>query len=67
MLWLVVHLMYLVGFKHRVSAVMHWAVSFIGRGRSERAVTNQQVFGRLALERSEARAAEQAESQASVK
>lgn len=67
LLWLVVHLMYLVGFKHRVSTVMHWAVSFIGRGRSERAVTNQQVFGRLALERSEARAAEQAESQASVK
>jgi NADH dehydrogenase len=67
LLWLVVHLMYLVGFKHRVSTVMHWAVSFIGRGRSERAVTNQQVFGRLALERSAARASEQAESQASVK
>ncbi len=49
-LWLVVHLMYLVGFKHRVTTVMHWAVSFIGRGRSERAVTVQQVFGRTALE-----------------
>lgn len=49
-LWLVVHLMYLVGFKHRVTTVMHWAVSFVGRGRSERAVTVQQVFGRTALE-----------------
>jgi NADH dehydrogenase len=49
LLWLVVHLMYLVGFKHRVTTVLHWAVSFIGRGRSERAVTVQQVFGRTAL------------------
>jgi NADH dehydrogenase len=36
LLWLGVHLLYLVGFKNRVTAVMHWAVSFIGRSRSER-------------------------------
>lgn len=66
-LWLVVHLMYLVGFKHRVSTVMHWAVSFVGRGRSERAVTNQQVFGRLALEQHAAREVAEAASQATVK
>jgi NADH dehydrogenase len=52
-LWLVVHLMYLVGFKHRITTVLHWAVSFVGRGRSERAVTVQQVFGRTALERAQ--------------
>jgi len=51
MLWLVVHLMYLVGFKHRVTTVMHWAISFVGRGRSERAVTAQQVFARTTMER----------------
>ena len=51
MLWLVVHLMYLVGFKHRVTTVLHWAISFVGRGRSERAVTAQQVFARTAIER----------------
>jgi NADH dehydrogenase len=50
-LWLVVHLMYLVGFKHRVTTVMHWAVSFVGKARSERAVTAQQVFARAAIER----------------
>jgi NADH dehydrogenase len=49
-LWLVVHLMYIVGFKSRVTTVLHWAVSFLGRGRSQRTSTQQQVYGRLALE-----------------
>jgi NADH dehydrogenase len=49
-LWLVVHLMYIVGFKSRVTTVLHWAVSFLGRGRSQRTTTQQQVYGRLALE-----------------
>ena len=35
-LWLVVHLLYLVGFKNRVTTLFHWAVSFVGSGRSER-------------------------------
>jgi len=48
--WLVVHLFYIVGFKSRVTTVLHWAVSFLGRGRSERVATQQQVYGRLALE-----------------
>jgi NADH dehydrogenase len=50
LLWLVVHLLYLVGFKNRVTAVLHWAVSFIGRGRSERVVTDQQVVARNVIE-----------------
>ena len=49
MLWLVVHLLYLVGFKNRFTTVFHWAGSFVGRGRSERAVTAQQVFARTAM------------------
>ncbi len=49
-LWLVVHLFYIVGFKSRVTTVLHWAVSFLGRGRSQRVATQQQIFGRLALE-----------------
>ncbi|MDP5183514.1 NAD(P)/FAD-dependent oxidoreductase [Blastococcus sp. BMG 814] len=49
-LWLVVHLMYIVGFKSRITTVLHWMVSFLGRGRSERVATQQQVYGRLALE-----------------
>ncbi|NPC96906.1 NAD(P)/FAD-dependent oxidoreductase [Nocardioides sp. zg-DK7169] len=51
LMWLVVHLFYLTGFKNRVTAVLRWAVSFIGRGRSERTTTEQQVFARSALGR----------------
>jgi NADH dehydrogenase len=50
LLWLGVHLVYLIGFKHRLTTLLHWAVSFIGRGRSERTVTQQQIFARQALE-----------------
>ena len=49
LLWLGVHLLYLVGFKNRVTAVLHWFVSFIGRGRSERVSTYQQVLAREAM------------------
>ena len=50
MLWLAVHLVYIIGFKHRLTTLLHWAVSFLGRGRSERTVTEQQVFARTAIE-----------------
>ncbi len=50
-MWLAVHLVYLTGFKNRLGALGHWTVSFLGRGRSERTTTEQQVFARAALER----------------
>ncbi|HON73928.1 MAG TPA: NAD(P)/FAD-dependent oxidoreductase [Dermatophilaceae bacterium] len=49
-LWLAVHLVYIIGFKHRVTTLLHWAVSFLGRGRSERTVTHRQLFARAAME-----------------
>ena len=49
-LWLAIHLVYIIGFKHRVTTLLHWAVSFLGRGRSERVATEQQVFGRQAMD-----------------
>jgi NADH dehydrogenase len=49
LMWLAVHLVYLIGFKNRVTTLLHWLVSFVGRGRSERVFTLQQVVGRLAL------------------
>jgi NADH dehydrogenase len=52
LLWLAIHLVYLIGFKNRLTTLLHWAVSFVGRGRSERVATEQQVLARLALERS---------------
>ncbi|MFC5178172.1 hypothetical protein [Nocardioides taihuensis] len=49
LMWLGVHLVYLTGFKNRLTALLHWAVSFVGRGRSERTTTEQQIFARSAL------------------
>ena len=51
LMWLAVHLVYITGFKNRVTALLHWFVSFIGRGRSERTSTEQQIFARAALSR----------------
>ncbi|MDT0164391.1 NAD(P)/FAD-dependent oxidoreductase [Actinotalea sp. AC32] len=48
-MWLAVHVFYLIGFKNRVTTLLHWTVSFIGRGRSERTATLQQVRAREAL------------------
>jgi NADH dehydrogenase len=50
LMWLGVHLVYLIGFKNRLTTLLHWAVSFVGRGRSERTVTQQQIFARQALD-----------------
>ncbi|MCB0887933.1 MAG: NAD(P)/FAD-dependent oxidoreductase [Nocardioidaceae bacterium] len=51
LMWLVVHLVYMTGFKNQVTALIRWAVTFIGNDRSERAVTMQQLFARQAIER----------------
>ncbi len=48
--WLFLHLLYIAGFKSRVTTLLHWAISFLGTGRTERVTTNQQLIGRLALE-----------------
>lgn len=50
LIWLVIHLLYLIGFKQRVTTLLHWTISFIGRGRAERAITRQQVVARRALD-----------------
>ena len=39
LLWLVVHVTFLTGFKNRFGALARWTVSFVGRGRYERALT----------------------------
>ena len=49
--WLALHLLYLTAFKNRFTALVHWAVSFVGRGRSERTATLQQVVARNELSR----------------
>lgn len=56
--WLFLHLLYITGFKGRLTALLHWAISFLGRGRSERTTTVQQIFARQALQRLEKGAAD---------
>ncbi len=36
LLWLFIHLLYLVGFKNRVATLFHWVVSFLGTSRAQR-------------------------------
>jgi NADH:ubiquinone reductase (H+-translocating) len=38
LLWLGVHIVYITGFKKRVTTLLHWSVSFLGSDRSERAI-----------------------------
>jgi NADH dehydrogenase len=44
LLWLGVHIVYLVGFKNRVATVFHWAVSFLGNARTQRSGVLQQAL-----------------------
>lgn len=50
LLWLVVHLVGLTGFKNRLAALFNRTVAFLGRGRRQCVITAQQVFARRALE-----------------
>ncbi len=47
--WLALHLVYLVGFRNRLNTLINWFFSFTTRGRSQLAVTEQQVYARTAL------------------
>ncbi|MBF6327968.1 NAD(P)/FAD-dependent oxidoreductase [Nocardia transvalensis] len=50
LIWLVLHLYYLIGYRSRVITVFQWFVAFLGRNRGQMAATEQWVFARLALE-----------------
>jgi NADH dehydrogenase len=42
-IWLFVHLVFLTGFKNRITTVVHWAITFIGRARAERTIDARHV------------------------
>ena len=56
LLWLAVHLVYIVGFKNRFTTVLDWTVNLLSPQRSERTTTSQQVLARRALLHPEAAA-----------
>jgi NADH dehydrogenase len=45
-MWLVVHLAFMTGFRNRFAAVLNWTFAFLGRGRRQRTITEQEVFAR---------------------
>lgn len=51
--WLVLHLVYLVGFKTKITTLLSWTVTFIGRNRGQLTVTEQQAFARTRIEQLE--------------
>ena len=48
-LWLFIHLYYLVGFKSRLTTTLSWLAAFITPGRSQLTITHQQIQARIAL------------------
>jgi NADH dehydrogenase len=48
--WLVLHLLYLVGFKNRVATLFSWINTFTSHSRGQLTTTSQMVYARLALE-----------------
>ncbi|NLG46344.1 NAD(P)/FAD-dependent oxidoreductase [Gordonia sp. (in: high G+C Gram-positive bacteria)] len=47
--WLALHLVYMVGFRNRLNTFINWFFAFSTRGRTQLAVTEQQVYARSAL------------------
>ncbi len=56
--WLVLHLVYLVGFKTKVSTLLSWIVTFLSTRRGQLTITEQQAFARTRLEQLAVLAAE---------
>lgn len=47
--WLVLHLVYLVGYRNRIAALFAWGISFMGRARGQMAITSQMIYARLVM------------------
>jgi NADH:ubiquinone reductase (H+-translocating) len=48
--WLVLHLVYLVGFKNRFTTLINWFITFISHSRGQMAITSQMIYARLAMD-----------------
>jgi NADH dehydrogenase len=47
--WLALHLVYLVGYRNRLNTLVNWFFAFNTRGRTQLAITEQQVYARAAI------------------
>lgn len=48
--WLFLHLVYLVGFKRKVTTLISWFATFLKNGRGQLTITEQQAYARIRLE-----------------
>jgi NADH:ubiquinone reductase (H+-translocating) len=56
--WLLLHLVYLIGFKNKITTVLSWTVTFLSGRRGQLTITEQQAFARTRLEQLAVMAAE---------
>jgi NADH:quinone reductase (non-electrogenic) len=56
--WLMLHLVYLIGFKNKITTVLSWTVTFLSGRRGQLTITEQQAFARTRLEQLAVLAAE---------
>jgi NADH:ubiquinone reductase (H+-translocating) len=56
--WLMLHLVYLIGFKNKVTTVLSWTVTFLSGRRGQLTITEQQAFARTRIEQLAVLAAE---------
>src|SRR5277367_1675655 len=64
LIWLVLHLVYLVGFKSQITTLLSWTVTFLSTRRGQLTITDQQAFARTRLEQLAELAAEAQDSPA---
>ncbi len=50
LIWLVLHLVYLIGFKTKITTLLSWTVTFLSTRRGQLTITEQQAFARTRLE-----------------
>jgi NADH:ubiquinone reductase (H+-translocating) len=48
--WLVLHLLYLVGFRNRFTTLIAWSTTFISHSRGQMAITSQMIYARTAMD-----------------
>ncbi|WP_326546613.1 NAD(P)/FAD-dependent oxidoreductase [Mycolicibacterium sp. ND9-15] len=48
--WLVLHLVYLVGFRRKITTLLHWTVTFLSTQRGNLTITEQQAYARTRIE-----------------
>jgi NADH dehydrogenase len=62
LMWLVLHLVYLVGFKSQITTLLSWTMTFLSNRRGQLTITDQQAFARTRLEQLAELAAEAQDS-----